>query len=187
MDQSISGACLRCGNCCTRFGVCVTPFDILRIVEATGLAPSRFVSSIPEPSDRERTEPAILIDGEPRLLVLRWKRARICMFFSKKGCRIYEDRPMLCRTYPFRFETGHRTNGHLVDMGSRACPMFWKSSNPQYESDLLRYESELKRYRAIAEKWNKSIDNQDSKDLASFLSFALHEIKKPRVNSRWFL
>lgn len=42
----MGGECLRCGNCCTRFGVCVTPFDALRIMEFTGMGEEEYARDL---------------------------------------------------------------------------------------------------------------------------------------------
>jgi Fe-S-cluster containining protein len=163
-------ACMRCGNCCTRFGVCITPFDIKRISEAQGKPPASFVSLVLEPPQRERREPAIIIDGKRRLLVLKRDARDICCFYAASGCLSYESRPMLCRTYPFRLE-GRK----LVDMKSRACPMDWmpkREEKKAYLKDLMAYEKEIKAYAKLAKEWNR--DGGGS--LREFLAFALKTI-----------
>ncbi|MEK6979078.1 MAG: YkgJ family cysteine cluster protein [Candidatus Micrarchaeota archaeon] len=149
--------CLRCGNCCTRFGVCVTPFDIERIKKETGLKPEEFLDIVPDFPNRERKEPAILIDGKPFILVLKRKRKQdeICNFYSEdgQGCMIYDSRPMLCRTYPFIVR-----NNKLLDVNSRACVECWYPGSPdkeQYLVDLKIYGRNISKYKKIAEKWNK--------------------------------
>lgn len=145
--------CLRCGNCCTRFGVCITPFDIKRISKTTGLAPTDIADFILEPRKRERREPAILIDGKKCLLVLKRDIDDVCLFYSKMGCKTYLSRPMLCRTYPFTLK-----NKKLVNMNSRACNSCWYplyNDEKQYFKDILRYSREVEKYRKIAEDWNK--------------------------------
>lgn len=159
--------CMRCGKCCTNFGVCVTPFDMRRLTRASGLAPLEIVMVIDEPPDRERAEPAILIDGMPSLLVLRWRGnpERRCMFYSGNGCMAYDSRPMLCRTYPFRVE-----NGKLKDFGSRACPRLWlPDATKQYMDDFKRYNQEVEAYQEIAKEWN----SRRGGTLEAFVRFAM--------------
>lgn len=142
--------CLRCGKCCTSFGVCITPSDMMRICHATGLEPLEFVSAIPEPPERERTEPAVLIDGKRSLIVLKWRKERACTFYSASGCSVYRSRPRLCRTYPFVLK-----RGRLADIGSRSCPLRWKSGDEKgYLEDLEAYGKEIASYREIADGWN---------------------------------
>lgn len=141
--------CTRCGACCTSFGVCITPADIRRISSATGLPPSEFVDTVQDYPGRERTEPALPINGEMRILVLKRSQSNVCAFYSPEGCRIYPHRPILCRTYPFK--------KGMQNMLSRACPSRWVpkgKEKEQYEKDLLLYEKELKSFRKFAERWN---------------------------------
>ncbi len=141
--------CLRCGACCTSFGVCIMPSDIVRISLATGMRPSQFVDTVRDYPERERTEPALLIDGQRQILVLKRSRENICSFYSGSGCKIYHYRPLLCRTYPFRKE--------MKDMLSRACPSRWApegSEKERYAHDILLYEKELAEYQKFAEKWS---------------------------------
>jgi len=148
----IPDACMRCGNCCTRFGVCVTPSDVRRLSEAMGKPPLSFVSLLPEPPRRERREPAIIIDGKRSLLVLKRDARNVCCFYSANGCLVYGSRPMLCRTYPFRLE-----RGKLAGMGSRTCPMDWvPKERKKYLDDFGAYEKELETYARLAGEWNRN-------------------------------
>jgi len=149
-------SCLRCGNCCTRFGVCVTHSDAKRISEATGMKPEEFLDLIPEPPEREREEPAILIDGEPCLLVLKRQIEDVCFFYNGNGCEIYKSRPMLCRSYPYK--VSGLESRVLNEMYSRACPGCWHpegKEKKQYLADCKKYRKEVEEYRKLAEEWNK--------------------------------
>jgi uncharacterized protein len=161
------GGCMRCGRCCTSFGVCVTPFDILRLSRATGKPPQELVKAIDEPPERERAEPAVIIDGRRCLIVLRWKgqKGRKCMFYSNSGCATYGSRPMLCRTYPFCMK-----DGKLAGVESRACPAAWSPGDEaQYKADVAAYEKEVAAYAIIAGEWNRGRGG----GLQGFLAFAL--------------
>jgi Fe-S-cluster containining protein len=138
----------------------------MRIAQATGKKPGSFVSVVPEPLEREREEPAILVHGEPSLLVLKRQAGNVCIFYNGEGCGVYGFRPMLCRTYPFRLE-----GSSLIDMRSRACPERWQPSakeKKRYAEDCRRYESEVRAYKETAQRWN-----QKGGGLESFLAFAL--------------
>jgi len=144
-------SCLRCGACCTRFGVCITPSDIVRISLATGMRPSQFVGTVQDYPNREREEPALLIGGEKQILVLKRSKENVCFFYSPEGCRIYHHRPLLCRTYPFR--------KNMEDLLSRACPSEWApegNEKEQYGRDIFLYEKELAEFRKFADGWNSN-------------------------------
>ncbi|MFH1785141.1 MAG: YkgJ family cysteine cluster protein [Candidatus Micrarchaeota archaeon] len=159
------GSCLRSGNCCTSFAVCITSFDVSRISKHLNLKPIEFVQIVSAPTERERKEPTVLIEGEYALLVLRWKKKFDCLFYGN-GCDIYQYRPFLCRTYPFCFK-----NNKFIEVKLRACPSCWMpdgKEKEQYLSDLKRYEKEVKKYKKIVKKWNK----QGGGNLKEFLEFS---------------
>jgi Fe-S-cluster containining protein len=181
----MAASCQRCGKCCTSFVVCATPFDVARITKATNKKPKSFVSLISEPPERERTEPSILIDGGPCLLVLKRRKGSVCIFYNGTGCGIYDCRPMLCRTYPFRvrrpvFRAQSRAPC-LTDMKSRACSERWVpegAEKKQCARDCRKYESEIRKYEKIAGEWNKKAGSGGS--FRSFLDFALAKALPPR-------
>lgn len=143
--------CGRCGACCTSFGVCITPADIVRISLATSMQPSQFADTIQDYPNRERKEPALLVGGEKQILALKRSKGEMCSFYSPEGCKIYHYRPLLCRTYPFK--------GGMESMRSRACPSAWLpegSEKEQYAHDILLYEKELLEFQKFAEGWNSS-------------------------------
>ena len=184
--------CLNCGRCCTSFGVCITPNDLKRICTATKLQASDIATLTPADPEREREEPSILIDGVPMLLILKWKKAHDCIFYSRNerstaGCSIYSVRPMLCRTYPFRLRWGRLhsfVSGSesrvpsseacvlFVDVKSRVCPRLWPAED-SYLPDLKKYEAELAYYCALAAKWNSLENTKRKRTFEEFLNFVL--------------
>ena len=141
--------CSRCGACCTQFWVCLTPFDIIRISEATGKKPYKFVDLVEDTvGNRERKEPMVKINGKKSLLILATEKNNVCIFY-KKGCKIYENRPFLCRTYPFKLK-----KGKLVSTESRVCLDDWFPEEKEgYERDCVEYDKQVKLYKKIAKKW----------------------------------
>lgn len=132
------------------------------------MEPAAFAAVIAEQEERERKEPAILIEGEPSLLVLKWARARTCIFYSGSGCAIYDSRPLLCRAYPFDL-----VRGHLAGIPSRACPRKWHPETEEgYVADIKEYRKELDAYEGIAADWNKT-----GGSLKGFFSFARKRIE----------
>jgi Fe-S-cluster containining protein len=163
----MENSCMRCGRCCTQFAVCVTPSDVSRISKETGLQPEEFLDLIPEPPDRERKESSILINGKRCLLVLKREIDNKCFFYSKSGCTAYINRPMLCRSYPFRvFSPGSWV---LDEMKSRACIESWtpnEEEKQRYLDDCKEYEEQIEKYRILADQWNKR-----GGSFSEFLSF----------------
>ena len=122
----------------------------------TGMKPEEFLDLVPEPPKREREEPAILIDNEPCLLVLKRQINDICLFYNGNGCKIYESRPMLCRSYPYKISG--LGSCVLREMKSRACAGCWHpvgKEKEQYLADCKRYRKEVEEFRKLAMSWNK--------------------------------
>lgn len=96
--------CRRCGKCCRgRFGdntVTVFPSDVRAIMAATGLG---WLDVARPPASDD-------VDAEGFIHTFEWalrkKEDGDCLFFKDGKCAIYEHRPLLCRTYPFRLEAG---------------------------------------------------------------------------------
>jgi Fe-S-cluster containining protein len=99
--QKVGFRCLRCGECCTGEdnSVIAFPFEIRRIIKATG---DSWLETVEPPDTGEW-------DSEGNFHTLEWrikKENGNCKFYSDVGCRIYETRPLLCRTYPFYLDGG---------------------------------------------------------------------------------
>lgn len=96
--------CRRCGKCCRgRYGdntVTVFPSEIRAIAAVTGLDWLDFAR--PHESDD--------IDSEGFIHTFEWSLRKKddgdCIFLENGACAIYDLRPLICRTYPFRLEAG---------------------------------------------------------------------------------
>jgi uncharacterized protein len=94
--RAIGFECLRCGECCVGAdnSVVVFPFEIRKILAITGYA---WLDAVEPPIIGEW-------DREGNFHTLEWrikKDGESCIFHSAEGCKIYQARPILCRTYPF--------------------------------------------------------------------------------------
>jgi Fe-S-cluster containining protein len=72
----------------------LTPYDILRLKRHFGISSAEFLE----------TYTTQHIGPETRLPVVSLKTdasdGHTCPFVSPEGCRVYENRPSSCRTYP---------------------------------------------------------------------------------------
>ncbi|MGC9516040.1 YkgJ family cysteine cluster protein [Methanocrinis sp.] len=94
--------CQRCGDCCRgeENSVALFPFEIRKIMAAAG--GEGWLDVAEPPLEGEW-------DVEGNFHTLEWrlrKPGRDCKYYSEMGCRIYEARPILCKTYPFYLEEG---------------------------------------------------------------------------------
>ncbi len=98
--------CRRCQNCCTITGPELTEADIRRLARHLKIAGFAF---------------------KQQYLEHYWERWFMadhpCPFLTAAGCRVYADRPELCRAYPFTDQPGI---GHRLDSlaaSSGICPV----------------------------------------------------------------
>ena len=98
--------CHNTGHCCKDVICLPTPFDVLRIVKATGENPYDFLEFVTEEEieEVEDDDPTWLEAGGERYMMALRRGKRGCYFLDKKTnrCTIYEHRPILCRLYPFK-------------------------------------------------------------------------------------
>ena len=100
--------CTRCGGCCRGDPgyVWVNEMEIASIARALKLAPAEFARTYLRK-----------VMGAVSLLELA---NGDCIFWSPEGCRIYEVRPMQCRTFPFWHEYVSSPKGWAG--AGRRCP-----------------------------------------------------------------
>ncbi|MFC1856500.1 YkgJ family cysteine cluster protein [Thermodesulfobacteriota bacterium] len=106
--------------CCQDLNQFLTPYDILRLKNRLGLRSNIFL----EQYTAQHTGPET---GLP-VITLKTDHASglRCPFVTLAGCRVYEDRPSSCRTYPLvrivsrSRETGQMTEQHLL-LQERHC------------------------------------------------------------------
>lgn len=101
----------------------LTPEDIVRISERTGLQASEFVDTL-YPYDGN----PVKVEDEGRTLILdlpvmRSKEDTTCVFYDR-GCTIYPVRPSACRLFPFLVDEKENQNGDLILMigYNQSCP-----------------------------------------------------------------
>jgi uncharacterized protein len=94
--KAIGFECLRCGDCCVGEdnSVVLFPFEIRKILAATGIG---WLDAVEPPKIGDW-------DRKGNFHTLEWrinKDGESCKFHSEIGCKIYQARPILCKTYPF--------------------------------------------------------------------------------------
>ncbi len=112
--KAIGFKCRKCARCCREeYGdntVFVFPSEIRCIVEQTSLNKDDFV--IPTPSQD--------IDTKGNIHTFEWvlRKNGDCIFLQKGLCSIYENRPYICKTYPFYLLEGKLTFSECEGLGS---------------------------------------------------------------------
>ncbi|NKE36875.1 YkgJ family cysteine cluster protein [Natronococcus sp. JC468] len=123
--ESIGFECTRCGACCTGHGeeehtATVFPDEVRRLEDAEAAAigsDGGEDDAVPDAEDREwrdvarpmpygLTEGADGLEGETFEWALQTDGCGDCAFYAEDeagvgACTVHEDRPLICRTYPF--------------------------------------------------------------------------------------
>ena len=81
-------------DCCRQLELALTPYDVLRLKQETGLSSTVFLERyVIQEQEKE--------DVFPRFYLTMVDDGRAsCVFVSDKGCTVYAGRPGACRAYP---------------------------------------------------------------------------------------
>lgn len=100
-------------DCCRQLDLALSPYDVLRLSNHLGLAPSAFLDRYALIEQEEG-------GGFPLVFLGMVDDGRAsCPFVTASGCRVYADRPGACRTYPlgrgaFTTQDGGRHEMHVL-------------------------------------------------------------------------
>jgi Fe-S-cluster containining protein len=101
-----SGGCS--ANCCTKSApIILNPYEIALICRESGMSYEDLLDVVE--TGRAKAFPLVMLPRDPA-----------CTFFTAKGCRIYQSRPLACRLYPLGrvFEQGR---SHIVQPELNIC------------------------------------------------------------------
>jgi Fe-S-cluster containining protein len=95
-------------NCCTKSApIILNPYEIALMCRESGMSYEDLLDVVE--TGRAKAFPLVMLPRDPA-----------CYFFSAKGCRIYQARPLACRLYPLGrvFEHGR---SHIVQPELNIC------------------------------------------------------------------
>lgn len=128
-DAVFSFAChpqVKCfTECCRLLELALTPYDVLRLRQATGLTSeellAQYIITEQEPGE-----------AFPRLYLSMVDDGRAsCVFVGKDGCSVYAHRPGACRTYPLGRAVARTDSGvleHFVIIQEKHCQGFLEAA-----------------------------------------------------------
>lgn len=112
--------CHHCGHCCTDVICCPTPYDVIQIVKTTKLHPKKFLSFVKEGeiTGVYKSDPTWLKIGKEKYMMTLKRTKKGCYFRDsvKKVCKIYENRPLLCRLFPFKLRQNRDGEVHSFSL-----------------------------------------------------------------------
>ena len=97
-------------ECCRDLKLILTSYDVLRLKNHLGLEAQDFLDRYTDMNvDEQHQLPMVYLN-------MQENERRTCPFVSPEGCRVYEDRPSACRTYPLaRASRKHRLHGTVME------------------------------------------------------------------------
>ena len=127
LDDRFCFECKRCGQCCFRCEIVLTPYDILRLCQGVRITTGEFLDYYGQITlGPESGLPVCWLDFEK---VQRWRggdeRSPPCPFLAPEGehfaCGVYPYRPSCCRSFPV-FRMGKADEEPMFYLQEVSCP-----------------------------------------------------------------
>jgi hypothetical protein len=147
-------------DCCRQLDLALSPYDVLRLSNHLGLAPSAFLDQY---AVVEQTEGCAF----PQVFLCMVDDGRAsCPFVTASGCSVYADRPGACRTYPlgrgaFTTPDGDRHEMHVL-LTEPHCKGF--SEGNQQDITAWQKDQDLSFYNAMNDELLAVLQHPDLKD-----------------------
>lgn len=124
-------------ECCRMLELALTPYDVLRLRQGTGLSSQQL-------HDQYIIEERGELDMFPKYYLTMIDDGRAsCAFVDTEGCQIYDNRPGACRAYPLGRAAVRTRNGelqqHFVLLKEAHCQGF---AEPKEQTPLQYSESQ---------------------------------------------
>ncbi len=137
-------------NCCTNGPhIILNPYEISLICRACGMSYEDLLDIVE--TDRVNGFPLIMLPRDPA-----------CHFWTEKGCRIYEARPLACRLFPLGrvFEQGH---SYIVLPERNLCTGL--VSDPARTLAVYLTEQDTKTQIEMADRWIEFVTAMEHRNL----------------------
>jgi len=166
--------CGRCGTCCSEPVVPVTDSDVKRICKATGKKASDFVRFYSDEEMSYDPKSGIWIQLKTGKMAMGLKkRSDRCIFLSHIiACKVYQDRPMTCRTFPYMIDFDENGDPEKVHLNRIVDCKSARKGLSHLDAEVSNVRIEIIQddayYARIAE-WNKRAEKGSGKDFLAFL------------------
>ena len=123
-------------DCCRQLELALTPYDVLRLKKACGLRSEEFLDRY---VIREQEE----YETFPRFYLTMIDDGReSCVFVSKTGCTVYQDRPGACRAYPMGRAAIRQPDGGMEEFFVLLQETHCRGFQEQQEQNAGSYSTE---------------------------------------------
>jgi len=159
----MSVPCQSCtAKCCKNYDVFIDHED-LNISDNLD-----FIKKIPYSKSYGYVPKFILYEGgiQKKWVLILNNPDKTCQFLVEDKCSIYDNRPLICRTYP------HYVENDKIKVQKNICPVQWKLDTGQIQTlknDYQRLLVNFLAFETICDQWNKIVTKEDN--LENFLIF----------------
>jgi Fe-S-cluster containining protein len=125
-------------NCCTRSSpVVLNPYEISLICRASGLSYEDLLDVVE--TDRVEGFPLVMLPRDPQ-----------CHFWTGKGCRIYDARPLACRLFPLG-RVFHEGRSYIVLPERNLCAGLSSAADRTVADYLVQQDTAM--HIEMADRW----------------------------------
>ena len=138
-------------NCCTKSApIILNPYEIAMICNASGMSYEDLLDIVD--TDRAKGFPLVMLPRDPA-----------CHFWTGKGCRIYQARPLACRLYPLGRVFDHGAS-HIVLPELNVCSGLNPSASMNVADYLRAQDTAL--FMTMADHWIEFVSHIEQLPLA---------------------
>lgn len=138
-------------NCCTKSApIILNPYEIAMICKASNISYEDLLDIVD--TDRAKGFPLVMLPRDPA-----------CHFWTGKGCRIYQARPLACRLYPLGRVFDHGAS-HIVLPELNVCSGLNPSASMNVADYLRAQDTAL--FMTMADHWIEFVSHIEQLPLA---------------------
>lgn len=169
ISPNIINSCRDCtARCCRGLAVVLTIPEALRLLAATGSRAEEAIEFRRDVDSRATPHYPLLVrteKGVEEWFIIIRRQGRDCIFLNGDlACSIYNDRPFVCRIYPFELDGQTMKKGAL-------CPVKFVTE-PNIEFDAARLKKDLLSHEVMARKWSHGRGKHGERpDIAKFSEY----------------
>lgn len=153
VSPKITNSCKSCtARCCRGLAVVLTIHEAVRLQQALGIPAGEFLEFSDQINSKETPHYPLLVKGASGVreyfIVLKRRRKVDCIFLDGDlACTVYDDRPAVCRLYPFELDGGKHKKRAL-------CPVKFEREEGTEET-AARLKKDLHEHGKLARKWHQ--------------------------------
>ncbi len=168
ISPAITNSCKDCtARCCRGLAVVLTIPEAKRMVAETGFAPEDFLEFSTNIDSKQTPHYPLLVQSGGKVheyfIIIRRRQKKDCIFLEDDlRCGVYEQRPHVCRLYPFGLDGKDVKKGAL-------CPVKFVREDGT-AGIAAQLEGDLREHGKIARKWSIRF-GKEAPDMVKFHAY----------------